>query len=628
MRINLKNAVKIFFPNPSLEMVYFEAVANAMDANASLIEIFINIDSLSKTETYTIEIVDNGDGFTDKNFEKFSKLLEIEEKGHKGVGRLVFLNYFEEVYVNSIYQDQKRVFTLSNTFDGDNILSKGHGILKRTSLLFKNYVKNKINSYDYVKPEAIKKALMEHFYPQLYQYKVNAKELRISIELKTNNPNPQYNFYPDVKEINVSQIPDLKLTSFKSEEIDLYENLDLYYSVEQREGAISTTITALSVDGRTIPVDVISKGGIPQGYEIIFLLYSNLFAGKVNISRQELDMDDAELKVIKRIFGEKIIEILDIKIPSIKTINEVTTKSLENRYPHLNGLFESNSVGLVDRNQSLEIAQRRFFQEQKEVLDAVSLTDEVYEKSLQLSARILTEYILYRNIVIEKLKKVDKENNEDEIHNLIVPKRSTLSKSNFHNDLFTNNAWLLDDKYMSYKTILSERHMSEVLSHLVISDEDSVDQELEKSNKRPDITIIFSNNPDQVEKVDVVIVELKKLGLGLAKREEVTSQLRQRARKLLQYFPDKIQRIWFYGIVDIDDEFKVSLLEDKYVELFSCGTVFYKEQSIITDLDKRTEIPVGLYVLSFEAFLRDAEVRNSTFLNLLKEELKGSDKSA
>ncbi|PSL30080.1 ATP-binding protein [Dyadobacter jiangsuensis] len=362
MRINLRNAVKIFFPNPSLEMVYFEAVANAMDANASLIQIFINIDSLSKTETYTIEIVDNGDGFTDKNFEKFSKLLEIEEKGHKGVGRLVFLNYFEEVYVSSIYQDQKRVFTLSNTFDGDNILSKGHGSLKRTSLLFKNYVKNKINSYDYVKPEAIKKALMEHFYPQLYQYKVNSKELRISIELKTNNPNPQYNFYPDVKEINVSQIPDLKLTSFKSEEIDLYENLDLYYSVEQREGAISTTITALSVDGRTIPVDVISKGGIPQGYEIIFLLYSNLFAGKVNISRQELDMDDAELKVIKRIFGEKIIEILDIKIPSIKTINEVTTKSLENRYPHLNGLFENNSVGLVDRNQSLEIAQRRFFQ--------------------------------------------------------------------------------------------------------------------------------------------------------------------------------------------------------------------------------------------------------------------------
>ena len=228
--------------------------------------------------------------------------------------------------------------------------------------------------------------------------------------------------------------------------------------------------------------------------------------------------------------------------------------------------------------------------------------------------------MLYRNIIIEKLKKVDKNNSESDIHNLIVPQRSTLSKDTFHNDLFTNNAWLLDDKYMSYTTILSEKDMGEVLDNLTLDSE-----EKERNDKRPDLAIIFSNDPTEAKKVDVVIVELKKLGLGLAKKEEVTSQLRQRARKLLQHYPNKIQRIWFYGIVDFDDEFKVSLLEDKYIELFSCGTVFYKEQPIITDLETKTEIPVGLYVLSFDAFLKDAEVRNSTFLNLLKEELKANN---
>ncbi len=34
--------------------------------------------------------------FVDRNFEKFSNLLEIEEKDHKGVGRLVYLNYFQK----------------------------------------------------------------------------------------------------------------------------------------------------------------------------------------------------------------------------------------------------------------------------------------------------------------------------------------------------------------------------------------------------------------------------------------------------------------------------------------------------------------------------------------------------
>ncbi len=120
MKINLINAVKYFFPNPSLEMVYFEAVANSIDAGANLIEIDINIGSFSDIGSFTIDIKDNGEGFTDKNFKKFSNLLEIEEDSHKGIGRLVFLNYFKKVEVSSIFDGRKRTFVLSGTFDGEN----------------------------------------------------------------------------------------------------------------------------------------------------------------------------------------------------------------------------------------------------------------------------------------------------------------------------------------------------------------------------------------------------------------------------------------------------------------------------------------------------------------------------
>ena len=43
MEIDTSSAVKLFFPNPSLMLVYFEAIANAFDAGAKNIEINILI---------------------------------------------------------------------------------------------------------------------------------------------------------------------------------------------------------------------------------------------------------------------------------------------------------------------------------------------------------------------------------------------------------------------------------------------------------------------------------------------------------------------------------------------------------------------------------------------------------
>jgi hypothetical protein len=235
---------------------------------------------------------------------------------------------------------------------------------------------------------------------------------------------------------------------------------------------------------------------------------------------------------------------------------------------------------------------------------------------MEVSSRLLTEYVLYRNLIINKLKQLDYKNDEEEIHNLIVPKRKTFHSDKFMDTIFSNNAWLLDDKYMSYTTILSDKRINEIYNSIGIQETTT------KKNKKPDITIIFSNNPEQATKVDVVIVELKKLGLELGKREYLVSQLRQRARVLLAHYPDKIQRIWFYGIVDIDHEFETSLLEDGYIELYSPGILFYKEQTIFANEDRSKKIPWGLFIQSYSSFVDDAKTRNSTFLKILKESLK------
>ena len=40
------------------------------------------------------------------------------------------------------------------------------------------------------------------------------------------------------------------------------------------------------------------------------------------------------------------------------------------------------------------------------------------------------------------------------------------------------------------------------------------------------------------------------------------------------------------------------------------------------DLETRTKLPVGMYILSMDAFIQDADARNSTFLKILKESFK------
>lgn len=613
MKINIKQAVKLFFANPSLEMVYFEAIANSIDANADDIRLDISIDEFNKPETLVVKITDNGVGLTDERFDKFSKLLEVDEDSHKGVGRLVFLSYFKKIDISSQYEHKQRTFIFSNDFDEKSkvtdISSEEHG----TTLILKDYYLSKIKSHDYLRPSSLKNRILEEFYPRLYLLKKEGKTIKIRINLNVVEPNPKQNFYSSSSLIDTADMNELEVTDIDATYLDMFEKMQLHYSIKENK-IESNVITAICVDGRTYKMDIIASENIPHGYDIIFLLYSDIFKGQVNASRQELTMNEGTLKIVKKLFRKKVAELLKEKIPAIVKKNDEIKHSFVNRYPHLLGFFEEDSIGFISKNDAIKNAQDKFFKAQKEVLEASDYSDERYQKTLEMSSRTLTEYILYRQIIIDKLKRIDRNNSEADIHRLVVPMRKKLHGSNFMSDIYSNNAWLLDDKYMTYSTILSDLEMSELVNVITEGEEELTD------DSRPDIAIVFSGNPksESNSKVDVVIIELKKKGLKLAKNEEVISQLRQRARRLMKYYDNKIQRIWFYGIVEFSDELKMSIIEDKYNELYSNGSVYYKEVDVMIDLETKKTIPAGIYLLEMDSFIADADTRNSTFLKVLK----------
>ena len=614
MDIETAGAIKLFFPNPSLTLVYFEALANALDAGATEVSIEIDIQAFDKPETLKITISDNGDGFTDDNFERFRKLLRPRDKFHKGIGRLVFLNYFNRVDVSSCRDNWRRDFTFKNDFDGNAPLETlADQQEAKTTLVFNGFAKERVKSYDDLKPDALKLLIIEQFLPTLDTRKREEKPFKISINLKTSESNVQKEFFPQATEITPADLPEMTTITIQDATLDALSAIAMHYHIAPVSGK-GSSLVAFSIDGRTIPANLIPPSSFPPGYLCVFLFDSELFHSNADSSRQRLVLPEGTPEAhLFRVLRRELGKVLAEKIPQITERNEKTKEKFEEQFPHLLGFFEDDTVGLIDGDDALSIAQQRFFKEQKAILQAEKLSDASYEKSLEMSSRTLTEYILYRDKIITRMKEMTGGNAESEIHNLIVPRFKEYSQSSMPSEIYQNNAWLLDDKFMVFRTILSEKSMDTVINAIRLDDESVGD------TGRPDIAMIFSADPNDTTPVDVVVVEIKKKTEVEKDNSYAVNQLLDRAGKLVSHCPN-IQRVWYYAVMDVNDTMAFRLRQLKWTPFFSKGRVYYQEFE--TPHPDGRVVPTPTFVVSFDAIIADAEGRNHTFLEILREGMK------
>ncbi len=606
MKVKLKQAVKTFFSKSSLEMVYFEAVGNALDADATKIEIEIYMVAANQPNTLKILIRDNGGGFTKDRYKRFSNLLDVDEDSHKGIGRLVYLSYFENISVNSFYNKTQNIkFDFTDGFDETKaIKTTVEEIPSGTTLTMTGYSLSKLGNYDFINPQYLKQRLLAEFYPRLFQLKKSGKTFLISITSRTGEND-------GTETLSHTDMPDLKTVELESA-VSLIDKFYLHYSIEKEPLSHPSLIAAISVDNRSFKIDLIAQENIPPDCRMVFLLYSDWFVGKTDLSRQNLDISDGELKQVKTIFRNKVAELIKKEIPTIAKNNKKIEEKLIDHYPHLSGYFDTESIGFVSRAEVLEKAQEKFFKAQREVLDAgKSLTEEQYDKSIELSARALTEYILFRQLTINKLTNSSKKETETELHNLFVKKPGRFDKGNFVNDLYRNNAWLLDDKYMTYETVLSDRDMSELIE-MITEEEWNV-----RDPNKPDIALVFSNDPERSDFFDVVIVELKRRGIKLEENMKTVTQLEKRARKLMKHYKNRIKRIWYYGIIEFNNDLELHL-SGQFQELYSCGKMYYREIPVTIQKNPEIKVPIAVFMWDIDAVAQDANARNSAFLNLIK----------
>ena len=614
MDIETSNAVKLFFPNPSLKLVYFETLANSLDARATHVSVAISIDSFDKPETLKVVVTDNGEGFNEENFARFKTLLKPRDRFHKGVGRLVFLNYFERVEVSSVWKKYKRSFVFQEGFDGSAPVKELSAEQpNETRLVFSGFAKERVKAYEDLKPGALKPEIIEHFLPTLDRLKREDVDFKITIGLQTEQANAQKEFFPDTTTVTSGDLPDMKKVTIQNDSLDLISPVAMYYHIEHVSGK-GYQLVAFSIDGRTIPAKLIPQSSFPLSYSCVFLFESEIFHSSTDTSRQTLVLPEGIPETaFYGVLRQELGRVLSEHIPQITETNTRTKDQFEEKFPHLLGYFEEDTVGLIDRDEALTIAQQRFFQAQKEVLQCEKLDDTSYKKSLELSSRTLTEYILYRDKIIGRLKAMTEDDAEADIHSLIAPRYKNFNSDTMPSEVYQNNAWLLDDRFMVFRTILSEGRMDAVINAI------RLDDDVVGESGRPDIAMIFSADPKDEKAVDVVVVEIKKKTDDEKVNQYAINQLLDRAVKLAAYCPN-IQRIWYYAVLQINDTLGTRLRQQKWAPLFSIGKVYYQE--FPTERPDKTIVPTPTFAVSFDAIVADAECRNHTFLEILKNGMK------
>lgn len=612
MEVNLKQAISMFFSQSSFDMVYLEAVANALDAGASNIQIHFSASTLSNEKSFNLVISDNGIGFTDERYKKFCRLLDVDkdDKAHRGLGRLVYLFYFDKVKVSSHYNgNQYREFNFDNDFgaqkaDNSSTLEDNHdsgSILEMTG-----YNLKKLKTANFANAEWIRRRILKKFYSLLYKAKKEARDIIITIQTTIGTQN-------DVRVISAASMPDLEEKTIVTKH-SLDGEMTLYYSINECEAKDSSVITAISIDNRNESIDVFADDRIPVGYDMVFILYSDTFQGQTDATRQIITLRPDTLKMLQKTFRDEILALLTERAPKVIEETKHEAEQINDQFPHLRGYFEENTIGISSKADVIKDAQTRFIRDQREILckSTESLTDADFERSMNLAGRALTEYILFRQKTIDRLKGIDKKDLEATIHNIIVPQRTVLRDGDFSQDVYKNNSWILDDKFMTYTTVLSEMEMTDLIKEL------TKDENVERNDDRPDIAVIFSNDPNTSEKFDVVIIELKRKGLKSEDNIRVEAQLEKRARDLFAIYANKIQSLWLYGVVELDNDYKALLSTAGYQPMYSKGNIFVHTGDITVDWESRTKIPAVRYILDFDALVNDADARNKTFLNLIK----------
>lgn len=580
-----------------------EALTNSIQAGAT--HIVVNLTFSEKQQDLfrgeqrnaleKIEIADDGEGFTDDNLKYFDEVCtpHKDSMGGKGVGRLSYLKFANSVKVSSQLPDHRVSFEYTPDFTLEDVIRESGTGSAETVITLTN-PKGKINTH----VTGLINTICDDLRLLLFLRAQKGQNVKIHFHHNSTQPFPaDYEIAGDSIDPVLSRplvIGDVEFQTY------------LFKDLPPRKGVVAM----LCADDICVEEYVISKRFDICRY--LLSVTSDYFNKRSNIERQriELPKDDDDTDMISPLSRQRVLsaihrhclELIDeVGEGEVERFKEQNVHKLKTYYPFIDIDSLGGEAALLDADEVIREYRAQQARNEDRVVSILESGNQVsWDDVSHLASEDLARYIVHRALVIDSLSKLPPGSAEDAIHDAILPKGSDGS------DIRTNNVWIVDDKFLAYSSVHSDKALRAIIE-VVNENAES------KLGKKPDVAAFFSTD-DKSDPNKLVIIEFKKPGTDVFDNNKALTQCRLYASDLTEAIAS-VREVFSFAIVDVDDEFLRDLRQQEFMPVFSLSErVLYKKYSIGT----ANEVPLHLYVMPASALLKDAKARNSVFEEVLQ----------
>lgn len=553
MNINFRGLIDLHhIPSSEPLLPLYESIVNSIqsieDANISdgIIEIKlkrepqITLSSSWETDIDSIEIIDNGIGFTDDNYESFNTYASDYkwERGCKGVGRIMWLKAFYDVNVESSYDDNGRMHKRKFNFNAQDSVKNmivdelNDPEIKRETKVTLNSLSSKLKKSTPKKLNTIARGVLKHCF--VYFVLDKAPKIVINDEKDSISINQLFDEY---KKENIKTqefyIKGIEFQIIHAKNFNFGSSINAVNLCAHKRTVISSNLSSyLNINScfTSENGDFTYEGYILSKY-LDDAVNRERTAFNMPISDETIIDDIAESEIydnayplISEFLKGEIQEHRAIKLASIE--NYVFTKNPRYRILLKNFPECVDAISLTDDEEKLEI--ELFKQEQlyklKLKTDGIELektigTETDFKKATQKKAKYLekiselgksslAEYIIHRKTVLhildENLKYSNAEEKsyvyEENIHQIVFPMQNTSDDIDYQ----SHNLWIIDEKLAYHYYLASDKSLNSMTS--IVSE----------SDKEPDIIIFdkpFAFTDENKQPFgDITIIEFKRPG--------------------------------------------------------------------------------------------------------------------
>jgi hypothetical protein len=542
LRTNLEGKIRNLpsFKSEAL-LPLFEAIVNAIQAidergNGTLGEITVRVvreskglfDDLSDLPIRDFVIIDNGIGFNEVNFDSFetSDSDHKEALGGKGIGRFVWLKAFDQVQVDSVYQDKEKLVNrkfLFTTKGGIHQMEPSNSTLTQTTTVTLAGLKEEYRKLPtaYKTTAKISQRILEHCLS--YFISGDAPKILLIDENETVNLNELFKneIFPNLTEETIQ----LSSYVFNLTHIKLYATHEKMHNAvlcaDRRDVKAISLAKALGTSSQfdeelqkfTYAMYVASPylDKYVDSYRLDFSLpkSASLFPDEEIVT--EVQLEDAIANSARQFLSTYLSVARERKqdlIANYVSNENPGLRSIPHYCPQVYDEIEPSSTPEKINEVLYKYKGKAEFETRKKT-DQLLKTQaksmkEVEQSFVDLASQItdiqkdnLVNYLCDRRRMISLLEKKlelnadGKYSNEDIIHDLIFPRKSTTDEIAFEN----HNLWVIDETLAFHAFAASDKPLNQTTASV--------------SAERPDIVAFAEVDEDKIARA-VSVIEFKK----------------------------------------------------------------------------------------------------------------------